>query len=101
MSEMKKMWAALEAHQTIADKLGYGTQWARMCSERTAKAANAARGAAWDAAKDARAAGGAAGWAAWAAEDVSWATVAEDARSGEYAEQAIDLITKANQGEQS
>lgn len=90
MSEMEKMWAALESHQTIADKLGYGKAWASMCSERTAKAANAARSAAWAAAE----AAGAAAWAAWDAAGAA-------ARSNEYAKQAIDYITKANQGEQA
>lgn len=42
MTEMETMWAELAKHQPIANKLGYGDEWARMCELRTKEAAEAA-----------------------------------------------------------
>lgn len=41
------MWERLAQHQPYADKHGYGKAWARMCGQRTRKAARAAQAAAW------------------------------------------------------
>ena len=46
MTELEKMWTALEAHQPTADKMGYGVAWSRMCELKTEEA----MGAAWQAA---------------------------------------------------
>ena len=90
MTELEKMWTALEAHQHIADKKGYGVEWARMCSERTPEAAALAANAVWPTvgADDAAYAA----YAADAARDVACAV--------RYSRTAIDYITKAN-GEQA
>ena len=90
MSEIEKMWTVLSAHQPIADKLGYGVEWARMCRERTPEAAALAANAVWPTA-------GAdkfnyAAYAADAAREVACAV--------RYSRTAIDYITKAN-GEQA
>jgi hypothetical protein len=42
MTDLNKMWAALEKYQPYADKDGHGETWRRMCSERTEEAAAAA-----------------------------------------------------------
>lgn len=36
-----QMWEKFEAHQPVADELGYGPEWRRMCEERTEEAATA------------------------------------------------------------
>jgi hypothetical protein len=59
---MNEMWEALERYQPYADKHGFGPQWLKMTTERTAEAARAA----WAAAV-AR--------ATWAAEAAAWAAV--------------------------
>ena len=46
MSDLNKMWAALEAYQPYADAAGHGRSWKRMTTERTEAAADAA----WNAA---------------------------------------------------
>ena len=84
------MWTALEAHQPVADRRGYGTEWARMCSKRTEKAAYAAA----DAARVAVAAFAA--LYASRAVDPDYA-----ARANEFTKLAIDYITEANQEEQA
>lgn len=48
MSDLNKMWAALEAYQPIADQNGHGESWKRMTQERTSEAADSAQKAAWD-----------------------------------------------------
>lgn len=48
MTALDEMWAALESHQPVADSMGYGKAWRKMCAERTEMAANAAVKAAWD-----------------------------------------------------
>lgn len=35
MTTLDKMWTALESHQPIADRLGYGEAWAIMCKKKT------------------------------------------------------------------
>lgn len=71
---MDWMWATvLPTLQLIADKEGFGPQWAAMCKERTAKAAWAAEAAAWAAEAAAETAAWAAGAAAWAAPRAAWA----------------------------
>ena len=42
MSDLNKMWAALEQYQPYADKAGHGRSWRRMTKERTSEAASAA-----------------------------------------------------------
>jgi len=42
MTDLDEMWAALEAHQPIADARGYGLEWREMCEQRTPEAARAA-----------------------------------------------------------
>ena len=76
---MNEMWEALERYQPYADKHGFGPQWLKMTTERTAEAARAA----W-AAGVAR--------AAWAAEAAAWA--AEEAKA-EDAAAAIRYINEA------
>ena len=39
MSKLEEMWAALAAYQPQADAAGHGATWAKMCKEKTAKAA--------------------------------------------------------------
>jgi hypothetical protein len=79
-----QMWEQLAQHQPVADELGYGSEWRRMCKERTENAADVAA----DAAADADACAAAAAWAA--------AVVLDNAAEAEYwAEHAIELITKA------
>jgi hypothetical protein len=55
---METMWAELAKHQPMANKLGYGDEWARMCELKTKEAAETAArvklewplwGAAWGA----------------------------------------------------
>lgn len=107
MSELEKMWAALEAYQPIAKKKGYGAVWARMCSARTAESAAAAAdyAAAFDAVyddvlayayafdpDDADADAHVSAYAAAAARNAAHAV-----RADEFAKQAIAHITKASQ----
>jgi hypothetical protein len=35
MSKPIEMWAALAAYQPYADRRGFGSQWAKMCTEKT------------------------------------------------------------------
>jgi len=118
MNKLNEMWKALEKHQPIADRLGYGQEWKQMCVERTedacrtardaARAARAARDAvyhaAWDSARDAaRDARDAAYDAAWdaalsAARDAAHA--ARAARDAVYAARAAYVVKNLNQGEQ-
>ena len=90
--KLEEMWAEMAKHQPIADKLGYGVEWAHMCELKTQEAAWAAGEAAAGeaAAKAAKAAGGAAGWAAanaWGA--AGWAAWA--------AARALEHVRKANE----
>lgn len=86
MTKLEKMWTALQVHQPIADRRGYGAEWARMCSKRTEKAACAAA----DAARIAR--------AAFAALYAARATDPDyAAQANEFTKQAITHITKANE----
>lgn len=78
MSDLNKMWAALEAYQPIADQNGHGESWRKMTQERTAKAA-------LDAALDR---GGTTAWNA--ARHAAWA-----ARAMRDANLAIEYINKA------
>ena len=48
MSDLDKMWAALEAYQPHADAAGHGESWKRMTTERTAEAAKSAADGAWE-----------------------------------------------------
>jgi len=77
MSTLDEMWARIEAHQPIADKRGYGTEWAKMRRERTPRAAFAAQ----------RAAEWAVNNAEWAATSAEWAAA--------WAMTAIESINKA------
>ena len=53
---MNEMWEALERYQPYADKHGFGPQWLKMTTERTAEAARAAWAAEEAKAEDAAAA---------------------------------------------
>jgi len=37
--DIEKMWERLAQYQPFADKRGYGSEWARMCEQRTQDAA--------------------------------------------------------------
>lgn len=89
MTNLDKMWKELETHQPIADKKGYGAEWARMCELKTKEAAAAARGAAWPVVAAAAAAS-----AAVAAAD---AMAAAEAVAAAASKRAIEYIIKANQ----
>ena len=70
----------LPSLQPLADEQGFGAQWQKMTTERTADAANAVA----EAAEAANAAASAAAWAAWAA----WATATAAAGAMEEAARA-------------
>jgi hypothetical protein len=95
MTDLSAMWSALASHQFIADKKGYGKEWAKMCKKRTVEAANAADAAA-------EAAGSRASYAAaYAADAVAYSASAyADAANAAYValatSSAIKCITKAN-----
>ena len=76
-----QMWERLAQHQPFADARGYGSEWARMCRERTPEAAKTAAEAAWAAAAaawaEAAEARAAAAEARAAAEAVEWIEEAE------------------------
>jgi hypothetical protein len=98
MTDLNEMWARLEEYQPIADKRGYGTEWAKMCRERTPRAAKwvAKAAAATDAAAWAADAARAAKWAAKAATDAAWAASA--ARNAERAAKtAMKCINQAEE----
>ena len=109
MTELEKMWAALEAYQPIANHKGYGAAWAWMCSDRTAESAAVAAdyAAAYDAVyddddvlayayafdpDDADADARVSAYAAAAARNAAHAV-----RADEFVKQAIAHITKASQ----
>lgn len=76
---LEEMWARLTQHQPFADRRGYGSEWARMCEQRTeaaAAVASEAASAAW-----AAVAAGAAGRAA--------ARTKAEAEAAEAAETAV------------
>jgi hypothetical protein len=88
MSTIDQMWQKFAEHQPVADRLGYGEAWRRMCEERTEEAMYAAYAAAWVPARaiDAAAAAASASSAvdaAYAAGRVAWAK-----RAIEYIEKA-------------
>lgn len=88
--KLEEMWTALSAHQPTADRLGYGVEWSRMCSERTPEAAALAANAVWPTA---------------GADDANYAAYAADAARDVacavgHSKRAIAYITKAN-GEQA
>lgn len=92
MNDLNKMWEALATHQPIADKKGYGKEWARMCAERTWADA-------YDACRASSAVHAAANFedicnAAYAADYASSSDVAPAA-----AARAIQYIEKANKEE--
>ena len=88
---VEEMWAALAAYQPQADAAGHGESWARMCSEKTAAAANeAAYYAAY--AAYAAAAYAAAAAAAAAADEADAASYAP--RAEKCAQIAIDRIKR-------
>lgn len=82
---MNDMWEALERYQPYADKHGFGPEWRRMTTERTAKAVDVAADvaawtaadAAWEAVKVARVAADAAARAAWAIQHINKAIALE------------------------
>ena len=86
MTELPKMWEALDTHQPIADTYRYGPAWARMCAEKTKEAADAAY---------VRAVASNAAYAAAARASAS-AAVAASASAAVYVAQVIDSISKAN-----
>jgi len=57
--DIEKMWERLAQHQPFADAHGFGSEWARMCEERT-------QDTVWEAA-----------YAAEQAADVAWVPVSE------------------------
>jgi hypothetical protein len=79
MKNLDKMWKALKKHQPMADQLGYGPEWKRMCDERTSAAAwgasvvayRAAASAADDDVHEAAFAAGAAAYAVYAVKAIS------------------------------
>jgi hypothetical protein len=78
MTDLNKMWTALEKYQPFADQDGHGESWRVMCSERTIDAAAAAwaeagANAEWAVAAYAASAAYAAAWAAETAEGAAWA----------------------------
>jgi hypothetical protein len=54
MTDLNEMWARIEAHQSHADRRGFGAEWRRMCQERTSIAAETAIRAAVKAAQYAK-----------------------------------------------
>ena len=75
MTKLNQMWEELVVYQPQAEIAGYGKKWAKMCSEKTSRAAYAAYHAVWaahanDNAVDLTAACVAltAAWSAWYAE---------------------------------
>ena len=94
MNKLEEMWVALAAYQPQADAAGHGESWAKMCRERTARAARAAdAAAALAAAANARAAAAAerAADAAAYARDAAKARPADSA-AGYWAQKAIKQI---------
>ena len=88
MNKLDEMWTALAAYQPKADAAGHGESWAKMCSEKTVKAAD---DAALAAAALAAALAAAASAAAYDyASAIRAMTIAAD-----YAQRAIDHITEA------
>ena len=77
MTELEKMWTALEAHQPTADKMGYGVAWSRMCELKTEEAMEAA----WQAAS--------------AAADAAWFVYEDASRGADAAHSVIQYIQKA------
>ena len=96
MTKLDEMWAALEAYQPQAIAAGHGDSWSKMCSEKTADAADDAAYAA-DAAADAADAD-ATNAAATNATTVAYAAAAATTNAAianaEWAQIAIDRITK-------
>jgi len=94
VSDLKKMWARLEQHQSFADERGYGDAWKTMCKERTPEAAKAA-------AYSAEVVGADAAWAEWAARVVQVVSATGTATSAaEVAEQmAAYVINRINKAE--
>lgn len=85
MSDLNKMWAALEAYQPRADKAGYGDSWLKMTQERTTMAALYA----WACASSN---------ASKAASSAAWAVEATDMNQAErYAARVIECIDRAMQ----
>lgn len=67
-----QMWEALAQYQPHAERHGFGPEWERMTTERTAKAARVASDAAWVAGCNSPwMAAWAASWAVRAIEDIT------------------------------
>jgi len=86
MTDLDEMWAALEAHQPIADARGYGLEWREMCRERTPESATAAGAAAGDT-----------DWAAWAAAWAAARAAASLVDAEMWAKFAIERIARAEE----
>jgi hypothetical protein len=93
MTTIDQMWQKFAAHQPVADRLGYGEAWRRMCEERTEDAFYDAADAvdAVDAADAANAVDAAC--AAWALSRSGMARASSWANR--LAERAIEYINKA------
>ena len=87
MTTLDQMWEKFEAHQPVADRLGYGEAWRRMCEERTVEAADAAADAAWEVEDPADVAA--------AAAETAAAAVRSAAVAKRWAERAIEFIEQA------
>jgi hypothetical protein len=84
-TKLEQMWAALKDYQPQADAAWHGSAWARMCSERTAAAANAAAYAANAANANA---------AAVAAADAAYAAAADAVAAADAAYAAQGAIKR-------
>jgi hypothetical protein len=94
MNEMEKMWVELAKHQPIADKQGYGDEWARMCNRKTEEAAKAAARVKlewplWGAA-----------WAVVYAIQLNPASTERGERAAAYAINCMQEYNKQNEGTQ-
>ena len=91
MSDLTKMWIALERYQPYADEDGHGESWKRMTIERTAEATKSAADVAWEDAWNA-------GRSVWEAPYVAAMFAARAVSSAEperFANRAIEEITRA------
>ena len=81
---IEEMWNRLAAHQSFADRRGYGPEWAAMCAERTVASTRKAADAGffnWGAAVD------------WAAQSAGWALEAA-AWAADIAEREADAAVR-------
>lgn len=103
-SKVNEMWTALESYQAQADANSHGRSWALMCSKKTSAAANSAANSASCAHNDTASKAAyttaiavhSANYASCVDRDNDWAyRIAAYNYSNYYAQNAIDLVTKA------